>query len=210
MRPLDTPQDLNHKVVEDLRYGLSAFLTANALWILFSIPIITAPPALCALFYVTNTICHDKPTNWGTFIEGFRTYFGKSWLMAIMNIVIIGLLALNVTILIQFDIQLRSVLLGFYLVVLTLWLVLQIFAFPILFELEKPQIITAYRASFALYFGNLPITLLITLIILGIAAISIYAWPAWLIINGSLITYFCNIGAVYLLKRSSKPSSPWD
>lgn len=205
MRPLNSRQALQSKIIEDIRHSLGDFIVANLLWLLFSIPIITLPPALGALFYTTNRIVHDKPISLRTFVAGFRAYFWKSWLLMLINIVVIGVIGINALLLNQFDIRLRSIFLGFYLVLLTLWLLVQIYAFPLLLELETAQIKLAYRGSFALYFGNLPFSLLITMIILIIAGISIYAWPAWLFISGSLIAYFANIGTVYLLNKSNDP-----
>ena len=68
-------------------YDLFELLKINALWVLLTLPILTAPGAMAGLFYSINKLAKNEPINAGTFFEGFRNYFWVSWRWTLLNLV---------------------------------------------------------------------------------------------------------------------------
>ena len=48
-----------------------------------------------ALCFVTNQIAHGKAVGWGTFRRGLRGYWAKSLIVALINLIVVVLIATN-------------------------------------------------------------------------------------------------------------------
>jgi uncharacterized membrane protein YesL len=79
----------------DLYYDLIALITVNVMWFALTLPIVTAIPALGALFYATNRLAHGYGADWRTFRDGFRAHFWLSWRWGLVSLVIFGILGGN-------------------------------------------------------------------------------------------------------------------
>ena len=64
----------------------------NLLWMIFSLLIVTAPPATLALFYVGNRLAHGEPTDPRDFLQALPRYFGVGWRWGLVNGVMLFLL----------------------------------------------------------------------------------------------------------------------
>ncbi len=73
------------------------YVGANILSILLSIPIVTAPAAYAGLSYLSHTAQTTSTATYGDFWEGFRLYFWRSLVVGIANIVVLGMLWINLT-----------------------------------------------------------------------------------------------------------------
>jgi hypothetical protein len=127
----------------------------NLLWILFSLLVVTAPPATLALFYVGNRIAHGEPTDAGDFLRGLRRYFGVGWRWGLLHGSLLFFLVGDVILTGQLSqSSVARLAQGFYLAVLGGWLLLQLYVLPFLFEQETLSVRTALRNGAMMLGGN--------------------------------------------------------
>lgn len=118
----------------------------SLLWLLFSLLIVTAPPATLALFYVGHRIAHGEPTDPGDFLRGLGRYFGLGWRWGLLHGSLLFFLVGDVILTGQLSqSSVARLAQGFYLAVLGVWLLLQLYLLPFLFEQETPSVRLALR-----------------------------------------------------------------
>ena len=64
----------------------------NLLWMVFTLLIVTGPPAMLALFYVGNRLARGEPTDPQDFLMPLRRYFGVGWRWGLVNGVMVFLI----------------------------------------------------------------------------------------------------------------------
>jgi len=132
--------------LRDTWNDLLTTVLVNLLWTLFTVLIITGPPATLALFYVGNRLAHGEPTDPGDFLRALWCYFALGWRWGLLNGMVLFLLIGDVILtdrLSQSDIARLAQ--GFYLALLCVWLLLQLYTLPFLFEQETPSLKLALR-----------------------------------------------------------------
>jgi uncharacterized membrane protein YesL len=181
---------------------LFVLMIANVLWAFFTVLIITAPPALAGLFYSTNQLAHQRAVSWRTFFEGFKAYFGVSWLWGLINLLVPILINMNVKFYRQFDQTWAHVTIWFFTGLIVWWIVIQIFTFPFLIEQEKPRLRTAMTNS-AVLITKKPLITVGVVVGIGLLAFltTFYFLPAWLFLTASIITYLSNLVTIYTIKQ---------
>ena len=141
----------------------------NLLWILFTFLAVTAPPATLALFYVGNRIAHGEPTDPGDFLRAMRRYFGLGWRWGLLHGCVLFFLAGDVILTGQLSqSSVARLAQGFYLAVLGVWLLLQLYVLPFLFEQERPSVRLALRNGAAMLGGNLFFSVALALLVAGV------------------------------------------
>ncbi len=132
--------------LRDTWNDLLTTVLVNLLWTLLTVLIIPGPPATLALFYVGHRLAHGEPTDPGDFLRALRRYFGLGWRWGLLNGAVLFLLIGDVILtnhLSQSDPARLAQ--GFYLAVLGVWLLLQLYTLPFLFEQETPSLKLALR-----------------------------------------------------------------
>jgi uncharacterized membrane protein YesL len=169
----------------------------NLIWFVASLPVITAIPALGALFYATNRIVHDGSAGWGTFVEGFRQHFRLSWRWGLINAAILAFLGLSVHFYGQVDIPWLSWARWIIVVVIAVWVDLQLFTFPLLLEQADRRFLTATRNSMVLYARRprMAVGALAPVLIIVVFSVLVFP-PAWIFISASLPAYLLNRAVV--------------
>ena len=125
--------------------GLSWLLSLTAI-ILLPLPAITA--GLC---FVANQITRGVAVGWATFATGVRRYWAKSLLVALINVVVLFLIAVNVRFyLVVTQGQWAVVALSAWIVVAVYWLLAQLYWFPMLLEMKDEKLFLALRNALAL------------------------------------------------------------
>jgi uncharacterized membrane protein YesL len=178
--------------LQDSFDSMAELVIVNVLWVLLTIPVLTAPGALAGAYYMTNLIAHRKPVTWRTFFEGFRQFFWLSWLWVLANILAGFIVYSNFKFYEQFNGSWVAYLQGFALGAGLLWLVLQIYVFPLLIEQEDRRLRIALRNSFILLVGSPGLALVLILLLVSVAALSIVLQVPWLIITVSFSTFLAN------------------
>ncbi len=183
-------------------YRAIDLILLNLIWFVASVPLITAVPALGALFYATNQMVHTGSGNWRSFIEGFRQHFWMSWRWGLINAAVLGFLILSLWFYGHVDSPwagaIRLIVIG----LLVLWIELQLFTFPLLLEQADQRFVVALRNS-GVFFLRWPgaavgVSLLIALV--ALPSVLIFP-PAWIFISASLCTYLSNRAVIQAIQR---------
>jgi uncharacterized membrane protein YesL len=172
---------------------------ANLLWLLLAIPIVTLPPATAGLLYLTNQVAHHRSVELRMFFEGLRKYFVKSWLLALLNLLVLTVLWANVRFYGQMlDAQWAPIVQGLFLGVTGIWCLIQLYVFPMLLEQEEPKLLLALRNAALLAFAS-PVTTLLLGILLAIATVVSVALPLLLAIALAAVVALAVNEAVLIL-----------
>lgn len=117
--------------------GLSVALTALAL--------VLVPPATAALFHVAWCLAHERRIEFGYFWQGFREYFGKSWLVTGIMIAVLAILLADAYFFFRAENGVFAVLGFIMLWVLLFWVAIQVYLYPLLIALEKKRLGLLFR-----------------------------------------------------------------
>lgn len=185
-------------------YDLIPLVILNVLWFIVSIPLVTLIPATGALFYSTNLMAHGKSAGWREFFAGFRICFWRSWIWGVINLFIVLGLSLNY---LFYPVNWLHVLV---IVVAILWLMIQIYHFPLLLEQEQPSIGLGLRNSLVLIAKRPLFAVGATFVIGGlIVATTVLLWPAWMALTASICAYLANMATLdSIAKVGSRPTPP--
>ncbi|MBG0787249.1 MAG: DUF624 domain-containing protein [Anaerolineaceae bacterium] len=152
----------------DVWSDLWTMLVVNFFWLLANLLIVPGPPATLALFYFTNHVAHGEVTDLADFWRYFRQNWGIAWRWGVVNTGVIVFLVVDIVLTAQFEGSWTSFLQVFYIVCLVVWLALQLFSLPFLFEQETMNIRQSRRNARILIGGNpgFTVMLLIGLILI--------------------------------------------
>ncbi|MEW5869733.1 MAG: YesL family protein [Chloroflexota bacterium] len=183
----------------------------NLLWLVFTLLVVTAPPASAALYYATNRLAHGQRANWRDFFTGLRQHFWLGWRWGLLNLVIIFVLLSNYIFYGSFEGGWVSWVQGVFLALIFLWLLLQIFTFPLLLEQQDQRLRTALRNSLVFYVKRPGFCLGVglTSLVLIILSTTLLV-PAWVVITASLCAYLANRAALHLIEELDARSTPPD
>jgi hypothetical protein len=165
--------------------GTKPFLALALSFLLFwPLPIVSA--ALC---FVTNQIAHGKAVGWGAFAIGLRRYWRKGLIVALINLVALGLIAANIQF---YGFVLEGAWTNFavsvWLVVGFYWLIAQIYWFPMILELESEKVLVALRNALTLVIISPGFSLVLAGVLFLLAAVCILLTvPAPLVMAGLLL-----------------------
>jgi uncharacterized membrane protein YesL len=82
--------------LRDTYEELFILIGANLLTLLLFVPVVTGPPALAGLHNLGFHIANEKRVEFGLFWEGFRSFFLDSWKLAALNILVFGILGVDI------------------------------------------------------------------------------------------------------------------
>jgi uncharacterized membrane protein YesL len=180
-------------------YELLFLAAVNLLWLLLSLPLVTAPGAAAGLYYVTNELAHGREVRWPVFFTGFRRYFWLGWRWALVNLVFVGAAYANLRFYEQFSgwwvVWVERLFLG----LLSGWLLLQVYVLPLLIEQQDRRQLTALRNSAVLYLRRPTASLLLLALLAVVVTLSLAAPVLWALITPALIAFLCNATMVKLV-----------
>jgi hypothetical protein len=189
------------------------FLQAlDLIWVLLLTLVLLLPlPVVSAgISWVTNQITHGRSVGWGTFADGVRRYWDKGLIVALVNLVALGLIATNI----QFY---GGVLHGgwtnfavsAWLVVLVYWLLAQVFWFPMLLEMENEKLFRALRFALALVIVTPGFTLTLGVLLVVVVVLSVVLTvPAVLFLAALLLLIANHATRSRLARVRRKPYKP--
>lgn len=140
--------------------------------LLLFVPLPIVSGALC---FVTNQISRGKAASWGTFGKGIRRYWAKSLVVAVINLVVLVLLLTNLQFYGLMEGAWTNFAVSIWLVLGLYWLLVQVFWFPMILELENEKIFLALRNALAMVLvtPGFSITLGIALLVLGLLGVAL-------------------------------------
>jgi len=149
-----------------LYYELFLLMGVNLAWLGLSLLIVTAPPATAGVYYLTNQLARGETVSFSLFVQGMRRYFRRSWLLAIIVVVISVLLAVNLLFYANLANQWVRLLSVFWGYLIVFWLAMLIYLFPLLIEQESKSLLLILRNAALLVLDNVAFTLTLGVLIL--------------------------------------------
>ncbi len=186
--------------LQDAFDSMAELVIVNVLWLLLTIPILTAPASLAGAYYMTNLLAHRKPVSWRTFFEGFRQFFWLSWRWALANLLAALLVYSNFVFYGRFEGSWVVFMQGIALGIGILWLGLQMYVFPLLIEQEDRRLRVALKNSLVLLIGSPGLALLLFIFLTLVAGLSVILQVPWLIITVSFCTFLANWCVLHALE----------
>ncbi len=163
------------------------FVWANVLWFLLSIPIITGPAAWAGLVRMSRRGYLEPTTGLDDFWQGFRENLTRGIGLALLNALIIGVNLSNLWSYANAPGVLAVALRWVWLLVLFFWLALQLYLWPLYYEMKQPTLLGAMRNAALMILLNPLFTLVIMLVAGAVALLSTGLGAPWLLITGGLL-----------------------
>jgi len=138
----------------------------NLAWLGLSLLVVTAPPATAGVYYLANQLAKGETVSFSLFVQGMRRYFRRSWLLAIIAVVISVLLVGNILFYANFANQWVRLISVFWGYVLLFWLAMLIYLFPLLIEQSDKSLLLILRNAALLVLDNLAFTLTLGILLL--------------------------------------------
>jgi uncharacterized membrane protein YesL len=180
------------------RYDVAEIFTTNLLWLLLTLPVITAPGALAGLFYSINQLSKNEPITTRTFMEGFRKFFWVGWLWTLLNLAVYGLIYFNIS----YYLDQRGIV-GIALGLAAVWTVIQMYVFPLFIENQEKSLFDSVRSALLLIFqrpGPIYFTALV-LVMLNALSIFLLGMP-FAIFMGSLNAYLITVTLFFVMGKT--------
>ncbi|MCJ7701847.1 MAG: YesL family protein, partial [Anaerolineales bacterium] len=184
-------------------YDMFELLKINALWVLLTLPILTAPGAMAGLFYSINKLAKNEPINASTFFEGFRNYFWMSWRWTLLNLVVFITIYMNYDFYQNIEGSNLEWLEGIFLGLGIIWSMLQLYIFPLLIEQSDKRLLVAVRNSVLLFFRHPGPSYSTAIVLFMFTVISVWLFGIpWLIFLGGLSAYLITTTLMYILGKT--------
>ena len=183
-------------------------LVVNLLWLVLCGLVVTAPVATVALFYVTNRLAHEEPTDVRDFFLALRQYFGVGARWGLINLLVLFFLGGDVVLtgrLVQGSwlpfVQ------GFYVAAFLSWLLVQFYALPFLFEQENPSVRLALRNGAVMLGRNLSFSLALMFLLGIVLTVTTLLFLIIAAAGGILFSLVANHAVLNRLAAAKQPNT---
>jgi len=154
------------------RFG-PTFIIANVVALFCSIPLITLPAALGGLFRM-GYVAQTSPTvHLDDFWQGFRAHFVRGLMLGMLNLLVIGILIANFSFFARQTGAVFVLLRLVWLIILLVWLAMQFYFWPILEEMEQPDVLKGLYNAAVMVLQNPYFTLVFLIGVLIILLVSV-------------------------------------
>lgn len=188
------------QTVIDVRYVGVTLVYVNLLWVLGSVLIVTLPPATAALYVITREIGYRRQIGWRDFIEAMKTRYFVGWRWALLNLAAAGIIFANLTFYSYLDPSTGLPLIGLWAGLTFLWIVVQMYCFPVLLEQECPSVRIALRNAAVLSLRHPLFTLTYALVAGFFVFLSVVVPYLWALITPALLAFMVNRAVYYLVQ----------
>jgi len=178
----------------------------NLVTVLLMLPVVTAPPALAALWAVGNRVARGEAAGWGDYFRAFCEHFGRAWAVAGLHLVALAGVGTNLwfytpgnnpfNLSPQLSLYIQAAWGGMGI----LWLLFSQYLFPLILEQEDQRLRVALRNA-AVLLATRPgfsATLLALTILVGLVS-ALFTVP-WLVITLAFLSVLTNDAVLRLLK----------
>jgi uncharacterized membrane protein YesL len=182
-------------------YGTLAIILA----LVGLLPLLLLPPAIAGLWNAANRVAEKLAIHWSDYWEGFRRYFWKSLAMALINLFVLAILGANIWFYapgnnpLGLDSGLSMAIQIFFVIMIALWLIYQMYPMAMLLEQTDQRLRTAFRNAGVLLITRPGFAILLGLALAVVLAISTYLIVLWLLVTLSIIAVVCNKAVKHLL-----------
>ena len=196
---LDALRVLKRGIVQFEHYGW-LYVMANLAAVALSIPIVTMPAAYAGLSRLSHTAQTSPTASFSDYWEGFHAHFRRGVAVGIANIFILGILWSNFSSYSARSDWLFVILRGAWLLILMVWLGVQLYAWPILEEMERPSLSGAFRNGGVMILQNPVFTLTLLVALAAIMILSTALVIPWFLVTGSMIACIANAAVLNRLE----------
>jgi uncharacterized membrane protein YesL len=163
-------------------------LVINLIWLCFQLLVITGPPATLGLMNYANRVANEEVAGFDDFWHGMRRYFFSSWRWALINYFILALLVGDYLLTGRFrGSSIVQIFQGFYLVVLAVWLLVQLYALPFLIEQNSPDVLQAIRNGAVMLGRNIRFSVVLGFLLIIVLLVGIPVFMLSVALGGMLI-----------------------
>ncbi|MBK8020826.1 MAG: DUF624 domain-containing protein [Chloroflexi bacterium] len=164
----------------------------NAVWLLATVTVILAPPALLALFHTTRELAMGRGVDIRMFIQGIRLYFVRGWLWGLLNIAFGALFVASLTVYGQIDEDWSTMAASVSFVIAALWIMVQFYGLSYLVFQEKPNLLVALRNGLYTILASPLFSFLLGAILIGLMLFTAQVLLALLAGIPALLTLIAN------------------
>ena len=178
----------------DVWQQMWTILIVHLIFLFGNILIVLGPPVTVALFFYGNRIAHGEMANERDFFAAIRDYWKPAWRWGFVNFLILGLLIGDYYLTARLVVRPETahIIQGFYITLIAVWLLVQIFALPFLFEQEQPLVLQALRNSILFIRRNLVFVLMLGLLLVLSLSIGTLTFMLTFVFGGALIAFAGN------------------
>jgi len=113
------------------------------------------PIPTVGVYYVANRVAHGKTFHFRDFLDGMRLYWWQSLVWMLVNILFLGLVALNFWFYPNnWEGNWTVIVSGFWLAVAAFWLMMQIYFWPLFLIQEEPKLLLSWKNAVFLILAN--------------------------------------------------------
>ena len=197
-------------VLPTVIFGASQPTVALALGIVLLIPLPIVSAGIC---FVTNQITRGYAASWSMFAQGVHRYWGKSLIVALVNLIVLILLATNIQF---YGIVLQGTWTTFamsiWIVLSGYWLLVQVYWFPMMLELESEKLLLALRNALLMPLVSPGFSLLLSIILVLLIALSAVLTIPLVLLTTVLLMLIANHATrsrlAYAQKKPYNPGPP--
>jgi len=180
--------------IKSLYEDLLLLASVGLVWWVGTVLIVPGPAVTAGLALIAYRIVHEERVNFSIFWEETKSSLGKGWKLAGVNLLALILIATNIVFYWRFEGWVRYVVVAWVYIAL-LWLAMQLFLFPLLYEMEKPRLtwllrnaalMPMFRPGYTLL--TLILCLLVTALSIAVPFLLITVWPSLLALVGARTT----------------------
>lgn len=163
------------------------YIWANLLWVALSLPLITAPAAWAGLVALSRAAYNGPSANINDFWDGFWANLKRGVFAGLLNVGVIGVSLGNLHFYREQSGVLFDVLRVVWVGVLLVWLTLQFYMWPLLYEMKTPTLKGALRNAAVMILLN---PLFTFGLMLGVALVIVFStvlMALWIVLTGGLL-----------------------
>ncbi len=189
---------------QDVWQELWTILVVQLFFLIGQALIVLGPPVTVAMFYYGNRIAHDELATERDFLKAVRQYWKPAWRWGGLNFLVFGLLIgdYSLTGKLVIEQSLASFLQSLYIAILVLWLLLQMFALPFLFEQEQPSVLLALRNAVVFVRRNLILVVVLSLMLAISLALGLLTFMLTFVFGAALVAFTGNRAILKSLEAS--------
>lgn len=168
------------------------YIWGNLWWFVLSLPIVTAPAAWAGLMRLGYVAHHSPGVNLEAFWDGFRTNLRRGFVLALLNVIVIGVNFVNLWGAQEQSGLVYDMLRAVWLLALALWFTIQLYLWPLFYAMANPTLVGALRNAAVMILLNPLFTLGLWLGVALILAFSMVFFIAWVLLTGGALAAVAN------------------
>ncbi len=179
-----------------------SYIWANLAFVALSLPLLTAPAALSALFRVGH-VAHTQPSDadLGLFWETFRRNLLRALPWGALNAAFAAVNFYNLWAYADAEGLGIALLRGVWIIAAVIWLGMLLYTWPIYYEMETPTVSGAARNALVMVLQNPGFTLAVLAVVALLALASTVLVAAWALLTCGAIAAIANAAVLDRLER---------